>query len=294
MSGCRLCPKNCGANRAVSAGWCGAGDKIKIARAYVHKWEEPCICGGEGSGTVFFSGCNLKCVFCQNKAISHGGAGRDISMERLCDIFFELKRKGASNINLVTADCYIPKIIPAIARCKEKDINLPFVFNTSSYLKGDSVDMLDGLIDIYLPDLKYMDEKLSYKYSLASDYPRYAVSAIDKMVAQRGKPRFDSDGNMKSGVLIRHLVLPGNVLNSKKVIRHIYNSYGDDVYISIMNQYTPFGNLEKFPEINRRVSDDEYKRVVDFALSIGVKNAYIQDGEASCESFIPEFDLRGV
>ena len=295
MSNCSLCPRNCNIDRSAGKkGFCNTTEDIMLSRAALHLWEEPCISGNTGSGTVFFSGCTLRCVFCQNKNISNGMIGKTVTSDRLCDIFFELKEKGAANINLVTADHYIPQISKAIKKAKLNNLDLPFVYNTSSYVKSETLKQLEGLIDIYLPDLKYMDKKIALRYSKASDYPEIAVDAVDTMYKQVGTPVFDECGMMKKGMIVRHLVLPGNVLNSKKVIKYLYETYGDNIYISIMSQYTPCTDLSQYPEINRKITEAEYSRVVEFANSIGVTNAYIQEGEAASESFIPAFDYEGV
>lgn len=295
MNKCQLCPRKCGADRDKGqTGFCGMISEIKIARAALHMWEEPCISGNGGSGTVFFSGCSLKCVYCQNKAVSDGMVSKAVSGQRLIEIFFELKSKGAENINLVTPDHYIPQLISPLKYARENGLDIPIVYNSSSYVRADSLGQLSSLVDIYLPDMKYMDEKLSKKYSFAPDYPRAAQLAIDEMVKQAGRPVFNKNGMMKKGVIVRHLVLPGNVLNSKKVLRYLYTTYGDDIYISIMSQYTPCTDLKDFPEINRKVTEAEYMRVVDYAYELGIKNAFIQEKEAASESFIPVFDCEGV
>lgn len=295
MNNCTLCPRMCGADRlSGKTGSCGMTCEIKLARASLHMWEEPCISGECGSGTVFFSGCSLGCVFCQNKDISSGKTGKTVTTERLCEIYFELKQKGAANINLVTPDHYIPQIKDSLDLAFSRNLDLPVVYNTSSYVCVDSLKLLSGYVDVYLPDMKYADGAIAGKYSFASDYPSVASSALDEMVKQAGTPVFDNNGMIKKGVIVRHLVLPGNVLNSKKVIKYLYETYGDDIYISIMSQYTPCTNLDKYPEINRKVTCDEYDRVVDFAHSLGVKNAFVQEGEAASESFIPSFDFEGV
>lgn len=292
---CILCPRNCAVNRTVgNKGICGMSEQLMVAKASLHMWEEPCISGDNGSGTVFFSGCALKCVFCQNKPVSRGEVGKKISAERLAEIYLELMDKGAANINLVTADHYIPQVAKSLEIARNNGMNLPIVYNTSSYINVGSLSLLDGLIDIYLPDMKYMDPALSDKYSFAPDYPDAAKKAIEAMVNQVGKPIFAENGLMKKGVIVRHLVLPGHILDSKKVLRYLFDTYGDNIYISIMSQYTPCTNLEKYPEINRKLAKAEYDRIVGFAENIGIANAFIQEGEAASESFIPSFDCDGV
>ncbi|MBQ8525874.1 MAG: radical SAM protein [Clostridia bacterium] len=295
LKNCTLCPRSCGVDRTVGKkGICGMSDTVMLARAALHMWEEPVISGSTGSGTVFFSGCALKCVYCQNKPVSRGSVGKAVTVDRLCEIYFELKAKGAANINLVTPDHYIPQVADSLRLAKSRGLGIPVVYNTSSYVNAESLTALEGLADIYLPDMKYMDSCIAKKYSLAPDYPETAKKSIDTMIKQAGKPVFDGNGMMMAGVIVRHLVLPGNVLNSKKVLRYLHDTYGDSIYISIMSQYTPCTNLEKFPEINRRVTIAEYNRVVDYAYEIGIKNAFVQEGEAASESFIPAFDCEGV
>lgn len=295
LSSCRLCPKECRVDRTNGkTGVCGASDKIKIARAAPHHWEEPCLSGTKGSGTVFFSGCNMSCVYCQNSEISRKNKGIEITKERLCDIFFELKDAGAHNINLVTAGHFLPLVLGAVAKAKEKNINIPFVYNSSGYEKADALKAADGLIDIYLPDFKYMDKMRANRYSAASDYPEVAMKAIDEMVRQKQTCIFDDDGIMQSGVIVRHLLLPDGLIESKKVIKYLYEKYKDNIYISIMSQYTPFGNLENYPELLNKVKFSDYEKLIDYAVKIGVCNAFIQEGEAASESFIPDFSGQGV
>ena len=289
--GCRLCPRNCGVNReAGKSGVCGQTAVVKAARAALHFWEEPCISGKAGSGTVFFSGCPLHCVFCQNKAIAEGTAGKYISVERLSEIFLELQEKGANNINLVTPGHFVPQIA-------EAGLYLPVVYNTGSYEYRDTLRKMEGLVDIYLPDFKYMDTALGLRYSHAADYSEVAKAAVAEMVRQTGTAVFengDEDGLMKRGTIVRHLVLPGCAEDSKAVIRYLHETYGDRIYLSIMNQFTPVSGLADYPEINRRVTKQEYEEVVDYALSIGVECGFIQEGETAEESFIPAFDGEGV
>ena len=294
MSSCTLCPRNCGIDRKVNTGVCGANDKIKIARASLHLWEEPCISGTNGSGTVFFSGCNLSCVYCQNKKISHENFGITVDTKRLCEIFFELKESGAHNINLVTASHFLPDVLSSVKLAKAQDIDIPFVYNTSSYEKVEALKMCDGLIDIFLPDFKYIEKETAKKYSNAPDYPEVAKSAIDEMVRQQPEPQFDKSGMMTNGVIIRHLMLPERLTESKKIIKYLYEKYEDNVFLSIMNQYTPVGNLDGFPELKEKVKDSDYEKLIDYALSLGVENAFIQEGGAAEESFIPDFDGFGV
>lgn len=295
---CTLCPRNCQIDRTMGeTGFCGQTENLKIARAALHYWEEPCISGEQGSGAVFFSGCALHCVFCQNADIANGTAGKEITRERLTEIFLELQQKGANNINLVTPGHFAPQIVWALERAKRQGLTVPIVYNTSSYENVDTIKSLEGLVDIYLPDFKYMDAKLSAKYSHAPDYSEVAKTVIAEMVRQTGSAEFfdgDEEGLMKQGTIVRHLLLPGCVQDSKAVIRYLYETYGDRIYISIMNQFTPLAGVEKYPEINRRVTETEYDEVVDYAIGLGVERGFIQEGGTAEESFIPQFDGEGV
>lgn len=295
---CTLCPRNCRIDRtAGQTGVCGQTDGLKVARAALHYWEEPCISGEQGSGTVFFSGCALHCVFCQNADIANGTAGKEITRERLAEIFLELQGKGANNINLVTPGHFAPQIVWALERAKRQGLTVPIVYNTSSYENVDTLKSLEGLVDIYLPDFKYMDAKLSRKYSHAPDYSEVAKAAVAEMVRQTGSAEFfegDEDGLMRRGTIVRHLLLPGYTEDSKAVIRYLYETYGDAIYISIMNQFTPLAGVARYPELNRRVTEAEYDAVVDYAIGLGVEHGFIQDGETAEESFIPQFDGEGV
>ena len=293
---CTLCPRNCHADRLHGKfGYCGQGWEIKAARAALHMWEEPCISGESGSGTVFFSGCPLRCVFCQNHNIAIGKAGAVITKERLVEIFFELKEQGANNINLVTPTHFIPQIREALAAANKQGLNIPVVYNTGSYENVDSLKMLEGFVDIYLPDFKYWDKDIAKRYANAEDYRIYASAAIEEMVRQTGEPVFDeASGLMKKGVIVRHLVLPGYVEDSKKIIRYLYETYGNRIYISIMNQFTPVGDMSSYPELTRTLTREEYDQVVDYAIDLGVENGFIQEEGTASESFIPEFDLQGI
>lgn len=295
---CNLCPRDCHVNREVQKGACHAGAHIMLAKAALHMWEEPCISGECGSGTVFFAGCSLGCVFCQNREISKGQIGKEVSVKRLIEIFFELKNKGANNINLVTPDHYIPSVCMAIRQAKAEGIGIPFVCNCSGYECVETLRMLDGLIDVYLPDFKYWENKTAARYSGAADYPGRAKEAIAEMVRQTGACCFDGNGMIKKGVIVRHLLLPGKVLEAKQIVTYLYETYGDDIYLSLMNQYTPGADADerfvKYPELKRKVTGREYDRLIDHAIWIGVTNAFIQEGETASESFIPAFDLEGV
>lgn len=298
MKLCTLCPRNCGVDREKgNIGVCGQTNQLKVARAALHYWEEPCISGKEGSGAVFFSGCPLHCVFCQNQNIANGTAGKIISGERLVEIFLELQEKGANNINLVTAGHFVPQVAKALEQAKGQGLQIPIVYNTSSYETVDNLRRLEGLVDIYLPDFKYMGEGLSLKYSHAKDYSAVAKKAIAEMVSQTGSALFldgDEDKLMKRGTIVRHLLLPGCLEDSKRVIKYLYETYGDDIYISIMNQFTPVAGLIDYPELNRKISQEEYDEVVDYAIELGVECGFIQEGDTAEESFIPEFDCEGV
>lgn len=295
LNRCILCPRNCGVNRlSGELGFCKSGEKVKLARVSLHQWEEPCISGEKGSGTVFFSECNLKCVFCQNNSISHKGVGKEISIERLSEIFLEQEMRGAHNINLVTPTHFVPQIIEAVKLAKKSGLKLPIVYNSSGYENIDTIKALNGYIDIYLPDLKYFDDKYAVKYSHAPNYFNIASKAIEEMYSQVGNPIFDENKMMKKGVIIRHLMLPGLLFDSKKIVDYIYRTFKDNVYISLMNQYTPFNNAEKYPEINKPLNPKHYDSLIDYSLSLGIKNAFIQDEGTASESFIPNFDLRGI
>ncbi|MBU5481596.1 radical SAM protein [Blautia sp. MSJ-19] len=295
MKMCSLCPRNCGVNRLEGQkGFCGVDAEIMVARAALHMWEEPCISGKEGSGAVFFSGCSLGCGFCQNRRISRGQSGKKISLEHLVELFFNLQEQKANNINLVTAGQFLPQVAAALEMAKEQGLHIPIVYNSSGYERAEALKMLDGLVDIYLPDFKYMDGELARKYSHAADYPQVAQAALREMVQQVGDVEFDSRGMMKKGVIVRHLLLPGHVKDSKNVLKYLYETYGDRIYISMMNQYTPMPAMKDDPLLSRRVTDREYERLIDYAISLGLDNGFIQEGETAKESFIPEFDGEGV
>ena len=278
---CDLCPRKCLVDRKKGEkGICGQTENLKVARAALHFWEEPCISGDAGSGAVFFSGCPLHCVFCQNE-----------------DIFLELQEKRANNINLVTPGHFVPQIVKALDQARKEGLTLPVVYNTSSYETVDTIKMLEGYVDIYLPDFKYMSPVLSKKYSHAPDYAEVAKAAIAEMVRQTGKAVFvngDEDNLILSGTIVRHLTLPGCMADSMQILKYLHDTYGDMIYISIMNQFTPLSNLEKYPELNRRITDEEYETLVDYAIEIGIENGFIQEGNTAEESFIPAFDCEGV
>ena len=296
MSDCTLCPRRCHANRAAGqTGFCGQTAQLRAARAALHFWEEPCISGDCGSGTVFFSGCSLQCIFCQNHEIALGESGKVISVERLSQIFLGLQDKGAANINLVTAGHFIPQICRALELSKADGLSIPIVYNTGSYEEAASLRLLEGLIDIWLPDLKYFSSDLSARYSSAPDYFQAATAAIAEMFRQTPAVVFDSKtGLMQRGIIVRHLMLPGQAADSKKILRYLHTTYGDAIYISIMNQYTPLAGVSEIPELNRKVAPEEYRRVLDFADRIGIENGFMQEDGTAAESFIPPFDYEGV
>ena len=290
MNECRLCPRNCGVNRDNGEiGYCGCGSNMVIARYSLHMWEEPCISGDKGSGTIFFSYCNLRCVFCQNYDISNLHKGCVVSIKEFSDICIKLQNSGACNINLVTGVMYIPLIIEGLRLAKKKGLIIPIVYNSSGYENVSAIKMLDGLVDIYLPDFKYYDDRLALKYSKCGDYFKNASETIREMYRQVGDCVFDDDGMMKKGVIVRHLMLPSNKDDSKMIIRYLYDTYGDSIFISIMNQYTPLRFFE-YDELNDVISDRDYNEIIDFAYDLGIRNAYVQDGETQRKSFIPDFD----
>ncbi len=326
MKSCTMCPRNCGADRiSGNTGYCGQTAEIRAARAALHMWEEPCISGSNGSGAVFFSGCNMRCCFCQNADIASSLIGRTLSPERLSEIFLELQAKHANNINLVTPSHFVPQICAAVINAKRNGLTIPIVYNTSSYEKVDTLRMLDGLVDIYLPDLKYFSPEISARYSNAPDYFDVASSAIAEMFRQVGPPVFmpepdfgdtasagsvydmshsdtaaESDYDIseseiiKRGVIVRHLCMPGSAADSKAVLKYLYESYGNSIYISIMSQYTPMTSVSADPLLGRPLSRAEYNDIVDCCISLGMENAFIQDGSVASESFIPSFDYEGL
>lgn len=295
LSDCTLCPRNCHVDRASGKkGVCGQTAVLRVARASLHHWEEPCLSGERGSGTVFFSGCSLGCVYCQNHEISKGQAGKEISVPRLAEIFIELQEKGAHNINLVTPGHFLPQIIEAVQAAKTGGLRLPVIYNSSGYEKAELLRRLEGTVDIYLPDFKYFSADIAGKYSNATDYAETAKAALAEMVRQTGKSAFDAEGIMQRGVIVRHLLLPGCLEDSKRVLRYLYEAYGNVIYVSIMNQYTPMKHLKDYPELSRKITEKEYEEAVDFAISIGVENGFIQEGDTASESFIPPFDGEGV
>ncbi|MGN1133462.1 MAG: radical SAM protein [Oscillospiraceae bacterium] len=285
---CNLCPRNCGVNRYTSKGYCGESAAVRIARAELHFWEEPCISGENGSGTVFFSGCNLKCCFCQNHEISAEGKGFELTVQQLADTFLMLQKKGANNINLVTPTHFAVQIVQALDLCKN-DLKIPVAYNCGGYEKAELIDALSGYVDIFLPDLKYYDSKASKEYSNAEDYFEVSFNALKAMVKVCGKPVFDSSGILKSGVIVRHLVLPNMRHDSINLMNILGENFkNDEILISLMSQYTPVYKAENFPELNRRTSTFEYNSVCDFVNKYGF-NGYYQQRDSAQIDFIPRF-----
>ena len=291
---CDICPRKCNTDRSIFKGYCHGGKNAKVALVSIHNWEEPSISGTKGSGTVFFSGCNMRCVFCQNHDISHGGKGIEITDERLAEIFIEQQQRGVHNINLVSGGHYVPNIINAIKQAKKLGLKIPVVYNSNGYESVETLKKLEGLIDIYIPDLKYVNDEYAVKYSSAPGYFETAVSAIKEMVRQTGKNIFDENGMMQKGVIIRHLVLPSLKNDSIKVIDAIKENFGENVYVSIMSQYTPVFKAKEHKEINRRVTTFEYEKVTEHFLDIGLTKGYMQKRSSATSDYTPCFDLSGV
>ncbi|MEF9841311.1 MAG: radical SAM protein [Raoultibacter sp.] len=300
LTECTLCPRACRVDRcAGEVGVCGATARVRVARAALHFWEEPCISGSSGSGTVFFSYCPLHCIYCQNRAIAAGDVGVDISIARLARIYCELAEQGALNINLVTPTHYVAQIIESLVRARDAGLTLPVVYNTSGYEAVETIRSLSGIVDSYLTDFKYADANLAARYSHAADYPDVAFAALDAMVDQVGPCVFDDiegdvPARLRRGVVVRHLMLPGCLDDSRAVVRLLHDRYGSAVRLSLMNQYTPLTMFPEYPELNLRVPDSDYEALLDFADSIGVEDYYWQEGGAAEESFIPAFDNTGV
>jgi putative pyruvate formate lyase activating enzyme len=292
---CSLCPRNCNVDRNVTTGYCGCSNTIKAARAALHHWEEPCISGTKGSGTVFFTGCTLRCCFCQNHSISQEGLGKEVSITELSQIFLRLQDQGAHNINLVTATQYLPSILPALDLVKGK-LSIPVVYNCGGYETIQTVKALKGYVDIWLPDLKYESSELSMRYSGAKDYFQVAKEAIKQMILQTGPPQFDSQGSiMKKGVIIRHMALPGAKDDSIRLLHFMKEELPEGMYyISLMSQYTPFFHSKEFPEINRRITTYEYNKVLDEAIRLGLDSGFMQEKSSAKEEYTPPFDLEGI
>jgi putative pyruvate formate lyase activating enzyme len=290
---CNICPRNCNINRYEKKGYCNSGPLPKVSKAYLHRWEEPCISGERGSGAVFFSGCSMGCIFCQNNEISHDNFGAEISVERLGEIYLELQDKGAHNINLVTPTHYVPVIRDSLQLAEKNGLSIPVIYNCGGYEKTESLKTLEGLVDIYLPDIKYYSDKYSIKYSRAPGYFKYASAAVLEMVRQVGMPQF-KDSMLTKGVMIRHMMLPGLLFDSKKIVDWVAQKLPEDIYLNLMCQYTPMFGAEQYPEINRRVSPKCYDALVDYALNAGIKNGFIQEYESASEKYVPLFNLEGV
>lgn len=295
LKNCNICPRNCGIDRTkINSGFCKSSDKVRVARVSLHQWEEPCISGEEGSGTVFFSGCNLNCVFCQNHDISQEGIGKEITIERLSDIFLEQQKRGANNINLVTPTHYAVQIVEALKIAKKKGLNIPVVYNSNGYEALHTLELLRGYVNVFVPDLKYFKNEYGLRYSKVTNYFSNASKAIEKMFEIAGEVEFDERGIIQKGVIIRHLMLPGLLFDSKKIVDYIHKTFGDKVYLSIMNQYTPMFKACDYKEINKPLNSKHYDSLIEYCLDIGIKNAFIQDEGTDEKSYVPEFDLRGV
>lgn len=294
MSECRICPRDCARNRCQGeTGFCGETNQIRIARAALHFWEEPFISGEKGSGAIFFTGCNLKCIYCQNAQIALSSQGKVVSVRELAEIMLDLQAQGAHNINLVTPSHVVLQIREALQLARASGLSLPVVYNTSAYENAETLRLLEGLVDIYLPDFKYMDSELAAKYSHAPDYPEVARKAIAEMFRQRGPLKLGEDGMLQSGVVVRHLLLPLGVRNAKAVLDELRETYGDAIFISIMNQFTPVREIAKYPHLNRKVTKREYENVLSYILEKGMENVFFQEGETAKESFIPDFHQFG-
>ena len=291
MEKCNLCPRHCGIDRSTEKGFCKVHNNITLGRAGLHFWEEPCITSCGGSGTVFFSGCNMGCIFCQNMVLSRGRVGKEVSVKRLREIFSELIYDGAENINLVTPSHFVPEIVKALSQEK---LPVPVIYNTSSYEEVDTLRMLEGLIDIYIPDLKYMDPSLARDFSFAPDYPKKAIPAIKEMYRQTGNAVFDEDEKLLRGIIIRHLVLPGYLENTYDCIDAVCEAFPDGVLFSLMSQYTPPKKELKYPSLNRRLTEEEYEKAVDYMYLCGIEDGFVQELSSAKEEYTPLFDLTGI
>ena len=292
---CNLCIRQCAVNRNKGQlGFCKSTSIIKVARAALHFWEEPCISGKNGSGTVFFSNCNMRCVFCQNSNISYEGLGKEINIERLSEIFLELQFKGANNINLVTPTHFVPQIIKALDIAKLKGLKLPIIYNTNGYDSLETIKLLSGYIDVYLPDFKYFNDNYSIKYSNASGYRENIIIILKEMLRQVGIPLFNDNGFIEKGVIIRHLMIPGLLFDSKKIIDLIFKTFGNTIYVSIMNQYTPMHKAFNFIEINKTLNPKHYDSLIDYAINLGVENGFMQESGTDSTIYIPSFKNEGV
>ena len=294
IENCMLCPRRCGVDRRESVGFCGAGALARIALVSLHHWEEPCLTGDNGAGTVFFSYCNLRCCFCQNHEISHGGKGVEVTDERLAELFLEQQQRGAATLDLVTPTHYVPQIIHALDLAREKGFRLPVVYNSGAYETVETIESLRGYVDVFLPDLKYIEAASAKEYSQAEDYFPMASAAIRRMVEIAGPLQFDEDGQLRRGVLVRHLVLPGHRHESMRILDWLWQTFGDTIQISLMNQYTPMYKAAEHKGMDRRLTTFEYESVVNHAIDLGITNCYVQDGQTASEKFVPTFDNRGV
>lgn len=295
MENCRVCPWECGKDRSHGEkGVCRSTARLKVARASLHAWEEPCISGTRGSGTIFFSHCNLSCVFCQNYKISQEGFGEEITVEALARLCLNLQEKGAHNINLVTPAHYLAQLRDALGLAKKEGLRIPVIYNTNAYEEVESLQALAGLVDVYLPDLKYYSDDYAWKYSRVRGYFAKASQAILEMFRQVGAPRFDDEGLIRQGLVIRHLLLPGLTGDSRKVLQWIAKELPRDVYVSLMGQFTPFYQAGRYPELRRPLTEEEYDEVIGFFFALGLENGFVQELESGDAAFIPEFDLRGV
>lgn len=292
LSSCELCPRKCKVNRKNFVGFCGAGEKIRVALVSLHKWEEPCLVGENGAGTIFFSHCNLKCVFCQNFKISHENFGKEISIERLAEIFIEQQNRGATNVELVTPTHYVPQICATIDIAKNFGLKIPVVYNSNAYENVETLNLLKNRVDVFLPDLKYFSDELAKTYSNAPNYFEVATVAIKKMFELVGENKFNSSGLMIRGVIVRHLILPNARHDSMKILDWLYKTFGDKIFLSLMNQYTPVFRAGEYKKISRRLTSFEYKSVVNHAVELGIKNCFVQTQGAVGENFIPNFNLE--
>ncbi len=286
---CVLCPRKCKVNRNENKGICGEKAVVRVGRAAPHYWEEPCISGGNGSGTVFFAGCSLKCVYCQNYNLSRGSKGVEITTEELADVYLKLQSNGVHNINLVTAEHFAPQIKESVETARKKGLRIPVILNSSGYVNAETLEILKDVIDVYLVDFKYMDKNLAKEFSYAPDYPETAKNALAEMTRLKPCIIYDENDMIKSGVVVRHLCIPGCGEDSKNVLKYVFETYGKNVVLSIMSQYTPTPACEKHPLLGRKLTQKEYDNIIDFCIEIGIEDAYIQDEESASESFIPEF-----
>ena len=292
LKSCNICPHKCGVNRLNGIkGRCKCDNKIKIALASVHNYEEPCISGKNGSGTVFFSNCNLNCIYCQNYEISQLGKGKEITIEHLAQIFIKQQEKNVNNINLVTPTMYVPQIIESIKIARKKGLNIPIIYNSNGYENVETIKKLNGYIDIYLPDLKYYSNEIAKKYSKIDNYFETAISAIKEMQKQVGNPIFNEEGIIQKGVIIRHLILPHHLLNTKNILKYVKENFDENTYISIMAQYFPTYKAKEDKLINRKLTKKEYKEIENYLYLLNLKNGYIQELGEHEEEYVPNFDL---